>query len=426
MNTNQPDVRLVGIILACSFAAYYFEQILILLVIIIAILMWHYYQIYAIHRLLYQSDKKPLILFYGLFAEIYLRINQYYLYWKHYRHSRRRIYSRFQQSFKYFPNPVLLLDKQWQVKWYNPISKKILANETQYHGQSLLTLIPHPVLTEYLREKNFSKPVVIELPHKQQIIIELQFVSLINDETLLIISDITDKTNLSRSQKDFITNVSHELKTPLTVLMGFAEPMLSEIGQFDPQWQYAIKTIHQQTQKMQQLIDELLVLSRLESQDAVEKIELQSIDMKLLIEQAVDDAKLIAANTGHQIEVDIDEQLTLHANPVLIRLLVDNLLRNAIKHTPESCHIWIYWDKCGSALCFIVKDNGEGIAPRHLSRLTERFYRVDSSRNRNNGGTGLGLSIVKHALKHCNGEFEIQSEVGRGSEFICRFNLLDN
>ena len=423
MNINAWEFLIISIIIVCSLVAYYFNQNALLLLIIALLLFTHQYQLNKISALL-QHKKTGTSFIYGLTKNIYEQISYYQRHWLKYRESKRRIFRRFQLAFKHFPEAILLLDSQWLIRWANPKCEELFSIGKIHYYQNLSALIPHPVLTEYLEEKDFTKALEIELPQNKQIIIALQFVTLSNHEFILIIRDITKQTILSRRNKDFIANATHELKTPLTVIKGFAEPMKADLEQFEPHWQTAINSIYQQTDKMQQLVNELLTLSKLES-IAPDEQKNQEIDMDQLLNNAINDALLMTAKTGHQIKASLDKKLKIHADPQFIRLIINNLLNNAIQHTPERSHIEIEWNKCETDACLVVRDNGEGIAVRHLARLTERFYRVESSRNRNKGGTGLGLAIVRHALERSHGKLEINSEVGFGTTFVCRFELND-
>ncbi len=342
--------------------------------------------------------------------------------WQHYRHNKRRLFSRFQQAFKRFPYAVVILDSSWKVNWYNHSCNKIFAKNSRIIRTNLNDLINHPVLNEYIKDADFSAPLEIQSPINKVSILSLQFIPLSNDkrqETLLIIRDITASFHLDQTRKDFISNVTHELKTPLTVFNGFLEPMSEDSQELPEHWAYSIEVMHQQSLRMNDIVNELLLLSKLETDNTT--AAMNTINMSELINNCIDNAQLLSKEKTHQINTDIQQDLNLKGDQDMIKTIINNLLVNAIKYTLQHSKIDISWYSRADKAYLIVKDSGEGIAARHLSRLTERFYRVESSRSRDKGGTGLGLAIVNHALIKHQGELKISSEIGHGSCFRCIF-----
>jgi two-component system, OmpR family, phosphate regulon sensor histidine kinase PhoR len=218
-------------------------------------------------------------------------------------------------------------------------------------------------------------------------------------------------------RRDFVANVSHELKTPLTVVSGFLETIAD--ATVDVRTQRGLQVLdlmRVQTDRMLRLVDDLLSLSMLESSAA--PASEASIDVATLLESLHQDANALSAGR-HSITLDIAAPAILHGNEEELRSAFGNLVSNAIGYTPKGGRIVLAWSqRDGGEGVFSVEDTGIGIAAQHIPRITERFYRVDASRSRDTGGTGLGLAIVKHVLTRHQGMLEVHSEIGRGSRFI--------
>lgn len=229
---------------------------------------------------------------------------------------------------------------------------------------------------------------------------------------------IHDKQYIDNIQKDFVANVSHELRTPLTVLIGYIETM-QQHADLEPQWQKALNQMWQHSQRMNNLINDLLLLARLEN-DEVPQI-CKKIDMSKLLIHLFDEAQAYNQSFEHLIHLRLDSQKNIIGYEDNIISAFSNIISNAIKYTPKSGEIIISWEDVEGGSVFSVQDNGIGIEPQHLERLTERFYRVDNSRSRETGGTGLGLSIVHHVLNQHHAKLNITSEVKKGSKFSIFF-----
>ena len=226
--------------------------------------------------------------------------------------------------------------------------------------------------------------------------------------------------HLEHVRQDFVANVSHELRTPLTVIHGYLELLLDEKN-VDETHLKIFTQMHQQTIRMQTLIANLLLLSRLESSEA-ETRSLEMIDVVELFKTILHEATVLSGEAKHTIILNADKTLQLNGHYDELRSLFSNLIFNAIKYTPAKGTITISWYQKNKKKYFSVQDTGIGISKEHIPRLTERFYRVDPARSRESGGTGLGLAIVKHILIRQDGQLHIESELGKGSEFTCVFN----
>jgi two-component system phosphate regulon sensor histidine kinase PhoR len=237
------------------------------------------------------------------------------------------------------------------------------------------------------------------------------------DQCLVVLRDITDIHNVEQIRRDFVANISHELRTPVTVLLGYLE-LLQDHSARDVS--AAVGHMHGQVVQMKSLLDDLLELSRLQS-DEIQGEE-REFDMPAMLEQLKEQAEEVSQGR-HALSFDIDPGLWLRGIPADVESAFRNLIINAIRYTPDGGSITVTWHDSSDGPRFSVKDTGIGIPKRDLPRLTERFYRVSSDRTRRSGGTGLGLAIVKHVMNAHKATLTIRSELGEGSEFFCTFPI---
>ncbi|MGL5468718.1 MAG: phosphate regulon sensor histidine kinase PhoR, partial [Shewanella sp.] len=250
-------------------------------------------------------------------------------------------------------------------------------------------------------------------PVSERRLLEIRIMAYGDRQLLLIARDITRIRQLEGMRKEFVANVSHELKTPLTVLQGYLE-MMQSMAEPDSMNAKPLALMQQQTRRMQSMVEQLLVLSRIE--DAADINLENTVNMSQLMEVLKEEAKALAQDK-YELSFHCEPGLDSHGNELQLRSACSNLISNAIRYTEPGGKISVQWRSVASGGLFSVADTGEGIAPQHISRLTERFYRVDSARSRQTGGSGLGLAIVKHALSHHHSELNISSELGKGSTF---------
>jgi signal transduction histidine kinase len=230
---------------------------------------------------------------------------------------------------------------------------------------------------------------------------------------VLALFDLTGIRRLEAVRRDFVANVSHELKTPLTAIRGFAETLTAELSSDGQHAQFA-ETIRANAERMQNLVDDLLDLSRIESGGWVPTPVL--IDLSAAANEAAAPYRGDAQKHGSRFEVQIDPSApTLRADPVALRQALGNLIENAVRYTPKGGTITIFSRSDNGTVIVGVRDTGSGIAREHLPRVFERFYRVDPARSRAAGGTGLGLAIVKHLVEAHGGHVRAESAVGRGT-----------
>ena len=329
--------------------------------------------------------------------------------------------DRFRDTVNTLPDAVVILDQQQRVDWSNPAAGKLLGIDwPDSTGQPLTGLVKDPLLNEYLADGKFTQPLIVTSPKNRAIILSL-FVAPLKREgnrQLLVARDITREYHLDITRRDFVANVSHELRTPLTVIAGLAEQLAldsSDTGML----QRSIELVQQQAERMTVLVSDLLTLSRLEMQH--ESSHDDSVAVPELLATIAEEAVALSGEAQHVVQLDLESQNGLRGDAGELRTAFTNLVANAIRHTPGGAEVRIRWQVDGNGAHFSITDTGEGIAARHIPRLTERLYRVDASRSRDTGGTGLGLAIVKHVLDHHDAELEISSRVGSGSTFTCHF-----
>ena len=328
--------------------------------------------------------------------------------------------ARFRNVGLALPDGVVLLDAHDHIEWCNPIAGEYLGLDEQRDlGQPLVNLVRHPDLAAYLEQGEYAEPLTLRLTRGGGRVLSLAIIPYGEAQKLLLASDITLAEKVETMRRDFVANVSHELKSPLTVVAGFLETLTdSEVRLDAERRQEYLKMMREHTRRMQRLVEDLLTLSALESgpgpRDEI------VVDVPVLLAGVRDEALALSAGR-HRIELSIGEPLALYANAQELRSAFGNLVSNAVHYTPAGGAIRLSWGRRGAQAVFCVSDTGPGIEPRHVPRLTERFYRVDHSRSRETGGTGLGLAIVKHVLTRHQATLEIDSEVGKGSSFSAAF-----
>ena len=322
--------------------------------------------------------------------------------------------TRFIEASSALPDGIIILDMSDRIEWCNPSACVHFGLDlTRDRGFLIANLVRQPAFTEYLVRANFSDPLQLHDP-AGALSLSVQFLPFQQNRRIILSRDVTRFMRVEAMRRDFIANVSHELRTPLTVVGGFLEQMVDQPDITGPQRARIHELMLDQSQRMQRLIEDLITLSRLESQEAPSMEE--SISARIMIGQLLDEAGALSAGR-HRIDSTIDEGITLLGSADELRSAFGNLLSNAVRYTPAGGTIKLALQASETGARFSVTDSGLGIAPEHLPRLTERFYRIDKSRSRETGGTGLGLAIVKHILARHGGRLDIESMIGRGSTF---------
>lgn len=324
------------------------------------------------------------------------------------------VIHRFRQGAEALPDAAVVLDSQYNILWCNRLAQALLGLVwPQDNGQRIDNLLRHPEFLTYLEKGQFCSALDIPSPTNSESILELRLIQYGENQLLLIARDITRIHQLEIIRKDFVANVSHELKTPLTVLQGYLEVMQSmEDGYTEKE--KPLYFMQQQTYRMKLLVEQLLVLSHIE--ESADVSYLKRVNMQTMKTNLMEEAKVLS-NNQHQITFNWDDKLDIYGDAVQIRSACSNLIANAIRYTEKSGAIHIGWEKIGSGAKFYVNDTGIGIGAAHVPRITERFYRADAARSRHTGGSGLGLAIVKHVLNNHSSELMVESRINKGSEF---------
>jgi two-component system phosphate regulon sensor histidine kinase PhoR len=382
---------------------------------------WHLLSLYRLDLWLQarRTDRPPKA--YGIWAQVY--DNLYNLKLRN-RQGKRRLaqfLSRFREAAEALPDGAVALGPERRILWYNSAAARMLGLRRRDLNRPISNLVRDPEFSAFLRAGRFDGAAEVRSPVNESVQLSTRLVNYDENQDLLLCADITRLRNLERIRRDFVSNMSHELRTPLTVLSGYAESMLDSGEFLDSPWQKPLQHINQQAVRMFSVVEDLLTLSRLESGGRRQPDE--PVPVHAILAAIREDALSLSGSRAHAVTLSADASEWLLGQERELRSAFSNLVFNAVRYTPDGGRIDMHWyrDEDGS-LCLSVTDDGEGIPAQHLSRLTERFYRVDVARSREAGGTGLGLAIVKHVLLRHDARLEIQSQIGQGSVFTCRFN----
>jgi len=382
---------------------------------------WHLQQLLRLHKWLRtRKGDEPPPDGYGLWGEVFDNIYHLQRRDQKARGRLQAVIDRVQESTAALKDAVIMLDRDGNLEWWNLAAEKLLGLKTpQDSGQQITNLVRDPRFIEYFEGSNYQEPLELPSPVSDRLRLQFHITQYGNREHLMLVRDITRIHQLEQMRKDFVANVSHELRTPLTVIAGYLETLLDNVEAVNPRWLRALQQMQQQGGRMQNLLNDLLLLAKLEATDYPSDNQPVAVDLLLL--SIKNDAQALSAERHHRISLEADPHLRLKGSETELRSAFSNLVFNAVKYTPDEGEIRIRWWADDQGAHLAVTDTGLGIEAKHLPRLTERFYRVDSSRASNTGGTGLGLAIVKHVLLRHRARLEIHSNLGKGSSFTCHF-----
>lgn len=339
------------------------------------------------------------------------------------RHRLTEIFSMLQAS----PNGVLLLDENGLIEWFNEIAARHFGFDPNRDRYQLLgNLLRDPVFSDYFLKQDYSHAITIdgrEHTAARPVKVSVQVYAYGDGKRLILSQDITAIEQAEVMRRDFVANVSHEIRTPLTVLSGFIET-LSTLEFSEEERVYYLKKMARQAMRMRQLVDDLLVLSRLEGNPLPSHDDWVPVSSLFL--RSVEEGEALSGllNNGHMAhKISIENSSLLEGYEVAgseseLQGALTNLVNNAVRYTPVGESICLKWTQLPQGgFCFSVQDTGPGIDEAYLPRLSERFYRIDKGRSRETGGTGLGLAIVKHVAQRHGGSLVIKSQLGKGSTF---------
>jgi two-component system phosphate regulon sensor histidine kinase PhoR len=329
-------------------------------------------------------------------------------------------HEHFIEAFQASPNGIVMLDEGDHIEWCNSIAENFFGlNYKRDVMQRINFLIRRPEFIQYLNRRHFEEPLLLErMGPDGSLSLMVQAFPFGNHRNLLLVQNVTDLQKADSMRRDFVANVSHEMRTPITVLMGFLETVQTldlEKSQRDQYFDMMMSQAH----RMKSLVEDLLTLANLEANSL--PAAMNKINTDTLMALLRNDAEALSQGK-HSFSFEVADKQCLLGEEREILSAFSNLVSNAIRYTPDAGSIYVKWDVNPQGQGeFSVKDTGPGIASEHLARLTERFYRVDRSRSRDTGGTGLGLAIVKHIASRHQAQLLIESMPGKGSTFTLRF-----
>ena len=378
--------------------------------------LWHASKL---SRLLLSSSHIEMPRAAGIWGEIYYRLNKLARSWRDQVLEIEQQHSRFIQAVQATPNGVVMLNEDDQIEWCNGIAEQHFGVNAKRDAMQRIThILRKPSFVQYIIRQNYREPVrLTNMGVFEQFTLDVQIFPYGDKQKLVLSQDVSQIEKTDSMRRDFVANVSHELKTPLTVLSGFLETVQElELNEADRKKYLDLMSV--QTGRMKTLVEDLLTLAKLEGNP--EPPVTQVVPMGVMLSRLQSDAQGLSQGL-HQIVVEKNSDKNILGDDLELYSAFGNLVSNAVRYTPDGGNITIRWADFGDGAIFTVIDTGPGIGQEHIPRLTERFYRVDRSRSRDTGGTGLGMAIVKHVINRHHGELKIESTLGVGSEFSLTF-----
>jgi two-component system phosphate regulon sensor histidine kinase PhoR len=387
--------RVISALVILVFIGLATDSVSVVLIISLgAYVAWRLLQAVRLHRWLYNTDhEKTPPESHGLWGDLFDGIHQLQERHRLTQSRMQTLIDRVQESTNALNDALIMTNARGAMEWWNPCATDFLGFiEQSDRGQPIYNLLRTPAFKIYFEKKNYDDPIELYSPAKPHILLRFHITLFGEDDRLIIAEDITRIHNLEQMRKDFVSNVSHELRTPLTVISGYLETFIDNSESLPRSWKRALGTMSQ-----------------------------QETSINNLLETIRSDALALSGNKQHKINLKNNANGSFLGDENQLRSAFSNIIFNAVKYTPAEGEVDIHWWSDNTGVHLSVKDNGAGFDPIHIPRLTERFYRADPSRHKETGGSGLGLAIVKHVLLNHDGQLEIKSEIGTGSEFICHF-----
>jgi two-component system phosphate regulon sensor histidine kinase PhoR len=384
-------------------------------------LAWHLYNLSRLLRWLNEGKKLQPPVAGGIWNEVFDQIVRLQQRNRKRKRSLRRLLKRFHSITVALPDATVeLRPGSDEIDWWNSAASRFLGlRYPRDSGQRISNLIRNPVFIEHLRAADADREFEMPSPVNEDIILRMRVIPYPKNRLLLLARDVTRLQRLERTRQDFVANVSHELRSPLTVVSGYLETML-DVDEGGGQMQAQLGSMRTQAERMTRIVDDLMLLSRLESEEP--QTDLDIVAVAPLATTIAEHARELSAGK-HSVTLHADNSLCVRGSESELYSAFSNLVFNAIRYTPAGGTVAIRWETVDEIPMFTVVDSGVGIEAQHIPRLTERFYRVDTGRSRASGGTGLGLAIVKHVLLRHEARLEIDSKPGKGSSFTCHFPL---
>jgi two-component system phosphate regulon sensor histidine kinase PhoR len=404
------------LLVAAVIGSYYGNPILAIAATLLVLLVSWLYQMRRVQQWL-ASPGQPPPQIYGIWGDL---LSSMYQQQKKGREARERLQSTvdyLQDSFTSMRDGAAIVDNHGVLKWFNQPAQTLLGLRIADEGQNLMNLVRSPEFLRYFNKGEFGEPLQYRAGGDAGSWLRIEITRFGDGDRLLFIRDVTADVNMENIRKEFVANVSHELRTPLTVISGYLATFLADTSKLDPRYVKPLQQMLQQAERMENLLKDLLWLSRIESGRGAEKHS--QTDIGSLLAELRDELK--ASRPGRALELDVATDYKVPGNYRELYSAVSNLVLNAMKYSAEGSVVKIKWCKRDGSFYLSVADQGIGIDAAHIPRLTERFYRVEDSRSSATGGTGLGLAIVKHVAVSHGARLQIESKLGVGSTFSLVF-----
>ncbi len=421
---KKPGYHIRHLFIALSvtlFIGFAIEQVAWTLVVFLSgYLVWTISQLWRLYSWLYYDNVGTPPESKGLWGDVLDAIHRLQRDHQKARDRQQAMLNRIQESTNALKDAVVMTNSRGAMEWWNNSAEEKLGFKFPIdRGQLIYSLVRTPSFKPYFLSKDYKEPLIIASPVHLDMKLQLHITLFGEDDRLIIAQNITRLVRLEEMRRDFVSNVSHELRTPLTVITGYLETLIDHSDGLPSRWLRPLQQMQVQSRRMEALITDLLLLSKIENEG--QGVEQETIDVSRLLKTICDDAKSLNTEKQHAIVLDIASESALQGSKTQLQSAFSNILLNAVKYTPAKGEIHVRWyvDEFGGH--FSVRDSGVGIDPIHIPRLTERFYRADPSRAAETGGTGLGLAIVKHVLINHDATLEISSMPGEGSTFTCHF-----
>ena len=383
-----------------------------LLAAVTGLLVWHFWNLLRLSWWLWVDRSMTPPPGSGSWEPLLYGLHQMQMRNKKRRRELGSLIKRFRSGAESLPDAVILTTEEGTMFWCNGLAQQLLGLRwPDDNGQNILNLLRYPEFTLYLKKRDFTRPHNLVLNNGRHL--EFRVMPYSDQQWLMVARDVTQMHQLEGARRNFFANVSHELRTPLTVLQGYLEMMQEQTLEGAPR-EKALHTMREQTHRMEGLVKQLLTLSKIEAAPTLAMNE--TIDVPMMLRVVEREAQTLS-HKRHQFTFELDNNLKVLGSEDELRSAISNLVYNAVNHTPEGTQIIVRWQRVPTGAEFSVEDNGPGIGPEHIPRLTERFYRVDKARSRQTGGSGLGLAIVKHVVNHHDSRLDIQSTPGKGTRF---------
>jgi len=383
----------------------------------LVVLIWQVRQLLSFNRALHTGDFDTFRYGDGIWQQMFSRFTYEHERGTRYKQLHRQVLKEIRKSTNAMPDGAVILDDINDIEICNRAAKTLAGlKRKKDRGQRVDNILRDPALTRLLEINDATQTVDIPSPVKDRAWLNCRVVPYGVNQKLLLLRDVTGRMAVNRMRRDFVANASHELRSPLTVMSGYLDTMADD-EELAETWAQPVRQMQDQAKRMTKIVAELLELSRLEGAGSASTEE--TVDVAALLSSAR------KTYMGHKdvptIECELESTAQLRGHPGEIESVVTNLISNAVRHTAAEGKITLTWRSAADGADLTVSDSGEGIAEEHIPRLTERFFRVDRGRSRQDGGVGLGLAIVKHVLGRHEADLHISSKLGSGSEFRCHF-----